>query len=158
MFRLILSSFFLAILLTGCSGIQESIDEKLAAETIGKSYQDIRQKKGLLGVNSVYGEFLLEKDLKDGSKLYLHVHTYVASKSGFGGVAFNNYKFRTWGFKVKDDIINDWAYGLYEPADADSTEILFFELGFDEEKWLKNIKDTYSSFMKTSKGDKIDVW
>ena len=157
MFRLGLSLFLLATIFTGCSGVTKSIDRNLAKETIGKSYQDVIQEEDLT-FNPKYGARLLEKDLNNGSKLYIHVYPYIGAKTNAGLWAINYYKFKTWGFKVVDGIINDWAYGIYEPDGAESFEIFWIEFGFVEGKWFNNIKDNYSSFLETSKGDKIDVW
>ena len=60
--------------------------------------------------------------------------------------------------KVKDGIIIDWAYGIYNPEGSGKKEIFFISFGFDENKWTEELKKDYAKYLKTSSGSEINEW
>jgi hypothetical protein len=62
-----------------------------------------------------------------------------------------------FGFKVKDDLVQDWAYGLYTPKEKAS--VLFgFKYGYDHPAMLERIKKDYANLIKTSSEENIAIW
>ena len=133
----------ISLVFFGCSGvankITESIDTDIASASVNKKYADEIQEKVMF--SSKYGELLLEKELKNGEILY--VHTSMMESSGFSIGIFrsvDSHIWRTWGFKVKDGIIIDWAYGIYNPEGSGKKELFFVSFGFVIRSLSKFIK------------------
>ena len=151
----------ISLVFFGCSGvankITESIDTDKASASVNKKYADEIQETVMFSPK--YGELLLEKELKNGENVY--VHTSMMESSGFSIGIFrsvDSHKWRTWGFKVKDGIIIDWAYGIYNPEGSGKKEIFFISFGFDENKWTEELKKDYAKYLKTSSGSEINEW
>ena len=125
---------------------------------VGKKYTDITGETGGLKLRVDYGQNLVSKELSDGSVLHIHVYDYESSRSGCLGL-FGNVKhsYKIHGFKVKDNIVTDWAYGLYKPAKK-FTHIFGFVLGYDSDEMLNEIKNEYANIVKTSTNEPISSW
>tara|TARA_B100000945_G_C20309196_1_gene561981 strand:- start:287 stop:751 length:465 start_codon:yes stop_codon:yes gene_type:complete len=145
--------------------VQTSIDKDNLKEIQGKKYDDIKLETSILKNEKnpgeprpLYGYLMLEKDLNNGSKLYIHSYYSRGVTSSMSILTTTKWNFSIFGFKVKDGLIQDWAYGLYQPDDAESKSIFFYEWGFDEKQWNEVIKKDYSNLIKTSDKNNISNW
>ena len=146
--------FFLGL---GCAGPQKAIDKHFAKNAVGQKYSDLISRSGFK-VRVDYGKVLASEPLGDGSTLYVHVQEYEsASSTTLGMFGSREYSYRLTGFKVKNDVVEDWAYGLFTPPKKAS--VLFgFEYGYDHDAAFESIKKTYPDIMKTSSETSTAVW
>lgn len=161
-----LSHYFLFLsmigfLVTGCAGIQElaeSVDKKLLDGAVGKKYSDVTGETGGLAIRVDYGAILTSQELSDGSVLYIHVFDYESSRSSIMGIFGDvEHSYKINGFRVKDGIVKDWAYGFFAPG-TEYTHIFGFVLGYDANAMLEKIKNEYESLIKTSNGRQVSAW
>ena len=148
----------IGFLVTGCAGVQEAIDIKLLEGVKGKKYAELTGGTSgfVLGVD--YGPILTSQEMSDGSVLYIHVFDYESSKSSIMGIFGDvEHSYKIHGFKVKNGIVDDWAYGLFTPG-TEYTHIFGFVLGYDANTVLEKIKNEYESLIKTSNGGQVSSW
>jgi hypothetical protein len=148
---------FALIMTNGCAGPQKAADTQLIKGTVGKQYSDLMSRSGLK-VRVDYGSMLASETLADGSTFYLHVQEYESASSSTMGIwGEAEYSYRLFGFKVKDDLVQDWAYGLFTPKEKAS--VLFgFKYGYDHPAMLERIKKDYANLIKTSSEESIAIW
>jgi hypothetical protein len=105
-----------------------------------------------------FGKAVASEPLSQGSALYVHVNEYESESSTWLGIwGSREYSYRVTGFKVKDDVVQDWAYGLYKPQNKAS--LLFgFEYGYDHAAAVAGIQNGYPNILKTSTEQPIAVW
>lgn len=154
---LFLPAFALAAFI-GCSGTQQKIDQHFIKGTVGQKYSEIMSRKGFkLRVD--YGELAVTEPLADGSSFYLHVQEYESgSTNNFGLWGKVTYSYKLNGFKVKDDVVQDWAYGLYTPPERATTLFSSFEFGYKHKAILARIKQEYPGLIKTSTDGQFVAW
>jgi len=151
--KYLIISIVLIFGLIGCSAVQEAVDKKVLEGTVGEKYTDV-----IYSVLASYGELLISSELADGSKLYIHVYDYESSRVSWLGLFGDvEHSYRIHGFKVKDEIVNDWAYGLYNPG-TEYTHIFGFVLSYDASVVLDKIKNDYEELIKTSADKEISSW
>lgn len=152
-----LVSVLTSVLFLGCAGPQKAIDQHMAKGAVGQKYSDLTSTSGLK-VRVDFGKSVASEPLSDGATLYVHVKEYEsASESTMGIWGSREYSYKVTGFKVKDDVVQDWAYGLFTPPNKAS--LLFgFEYGYDHDAAVSGIKKDYPNIMKTSTEEPIAVW
>lgn len=149
---------FALTLWVGCAGVQKSIDTALIKGTVGKKYSETLNPKGFK-IRTDYGKELATETLSDGSTFHLHVHEYESGSSSWGGVwGRQSYSYKLNGFKVKDDVITDWAYGLYTPPEKAKVLFSSFEFGFNHKAMFERIKKEYPDLVKTSTDGSYVAW
>jgi hypothetical protein len=154
--RGIVSAFALA-LIVGCAGPQKAIDQHFAKQAVGQKYSDLTSRSGLK-VRVDYGKVLASETLGDGSTLYVHVTEYESASSSTLGIwGDREYSYRITGFKVKDDGVQDWAYGLFTPQNKAST-LFGIEYGYDHDAAMAGIKKDYPNLIKTSSEQPLAAW
>jgi hypothetical protein len=153
------NGFVLAILAlaVGCASPQKAYDTSITKAQVGKKYSELINPSGFK-VRPTFGPELASDGLAGGSKLYVHVQEYEsASESTLGIWGKTEYSYRITGFKVKDDVIEDWAYGLYTPNEK--AKVLFgIEYGYDHPAMLEKLKKDYPTLVKTSAGGEVTGW
>ena len=161
-----LSHYFLFLsmmgfLVTGCSAVQElaeTVDKKLIAGAVGKKYSDVTGETSGLTFRVDYGPILTSQKLSDGSVLYIHVFDFESSRSSIMGIFGDvEHSYKINGFKVKDGVVKDWAYGFFAPG-TEYTHIFGFVLGYDANAVLEKIKNDYDGLIKTSTGRELSSW
>ncbi|WP_068545140.1 hypothetical protein [Thalassotalea crassostreae] len=140
----------------GCS----NTPQKALQNEIGKSYNEITSARKNFTIYFNYGELLTTQSYEDGSILYIHVSKSELSKSTYLGVYERvSYKYSIYAFKVKGDIIIDWAYGLYEPESSSSfINVFALEIETSNNQPYLFIENNYRQLLKTSDGSSIDSW
>ena len=142
----------------GCSGAQKKVDQHFIKGTVGQKYSELMSRKGLK-MRIDYGELAATEQLPDGSAFHLHVHEYESGSSdNFGLWGKVTYSYRLNGFKVKDDVVQDWAYGLYTPPERATTLFSTFEFGYKHKAILARIKQEYPGLIKTSTDGQFVAW
>jgi hypothetical protein len=141
----------------GCSGAQKAVDTHFIKKTVGQKYSDLMSREGFkLRVD--YGELAVTEKLADNSTFYLHVEEYESGSTTWLGVWGKvKYSYKLNAFKVKDDIVQDWAYGLYTPEER-AKHVFGFEFGYKHEAILERVKSEYPNLIKTSTDEKIVAW
>ncbi len=156
-FPLSLSVLAAAGFLMACAGPQKAIDRQLIKGSIGQKYSDMTEGKSFKLRND-YGDRLLSDSLPDGSVFHVHVFDYESgSSTWFGTFGTVTYSYKVSGFKVKDDVVQDWAYALVTPEKKANT-ILGFEWGRKRSAVLDGIRRDYPDLMKTSSEQNVAVW
>jgi hypothetical protein len=154
---LFLPAFALAAFI-GCSGTQQKVDQHFIKGTVGQKYSELMSRKGLK-VRVDYGELAVSEPLADGSTFHLHVYEYESGSSdNFGLWGKVTYSYKLNGFKVKDDVVQDWAYGLYTPPEKATTLFSTFEFGYGHKAILARIKKEYPDLVKTSTDGPMVAW
>ncbi len=152
----IVAAFTLA-LTVGCAGPQKAMDQHFAKEAVGQKYSDLTSRSGLK-VRVDYGKVLATEKLDDASTLYVHAREYEsASSSTLGLWGSREYSYSITAFKVKDDVVQDWAYGLFTPQKQAST-IFGIEYGYDHDAAMAGIKKDYPGLIKTSSEQTLAAW
>lgn len=67
------------------------------------------------------------------------------------------YSYRITAFRVKQDLIEDWAYGLFTPTER-AKVFLGFEYGYDHPAMIDRLKRDYPMLIKTSAGADVTAW
>ena len=151
----------IGFLVTGCAAVQElaeTVDKKIVAGTVEKKYSDVTGETSGLVFRGHYGPKLTSQELPDGSVLYIHVFDFESSRSSIMGIFGDvEHSYKIFGFKVKDGIVNDWAYGFFAPG-TEYTHIFGIVLGYDANAVLEKIKNEYGSLIKTSNGGNVSSW
>jgi hypothetical protein len=149
----VLASFFAS----GCAGPQKAVDQHFAKGAVGQKYSDLISTSGLK-VRVDFGKAAASEPLGEGATLYVHVKEFESSSSTWLGIwGSREYSYKVTGFKVKDDVVQDWAYGLFSPQNKAS--LLFgFEYGYDHDAAVAGIKKDYPNIMKTSTEETIAAW
>jgi hypothetical protein len=143
---------------TGCSGTQQKIDQHFIKGTVGQKYSELMSRSGLK-VRVDYGKLAVTEPLPDGSTLHLHVFEYESGSTEYFGLWGKvSYSYKLNGFKVKDDIVKDWAYGLYTPEEKATSLFSAFEFGYKHKAILERIKQRYPDLIKTSSNEQIVAW
>jgi hypothetical protein len=152
----IVAAFALA-LAVGCAGPQKAIDQHFAKEAVGQKYSDLTSTSGLK-VRVDFGKVVASETLSDSSTLYVHVKEYESASSSTLGIwGDREYSYRITGFKVKDDVVQDWAYGLFTPNNKAST-LFGIEYGYDHDAAMAGVKKDYPNLVKTSSEQSLAVW
>jgi hypothetical protein len=140
---------------SGCAGPQKAVDKKIVQGTVGKKYSDLMSGSG---VRVDFGPLLASDVLKDGATLHVHLQEYESARSTTLGIWGDvEYSYRLFGFKVKDDLVQDWAYALFTPQDRAS--VLFgFEYGYDHDAMVARLKKDYPTVIKTSSEQTVATW
>ena len=139
-----------------CSGPQKAIDRQLIKSSIGQKYSDMTEGKSFKLRND-YGDRLLSDSLPDGSVIHVHVYDFESgSSTWFGTFGTVQYSYKVSGFKVKDDVVQDWAYALVIP-EKKANVILGFEWGRKRNAVLDGIRRDYPDLMKTSAEKNVAV-
>jgi hypothetical protein len=150
-------SLLAAAFLLACAGPQKAIDRQLIKGSIGQKYSDMTEGKSFK-LRNEYGDRLLSDSLADGSVFHIHVYDYEsASSTWFGTFGTVEYSYKISGFKVKDDVVQDWAYGLLTPEKKANT-ILGFEWGRKRSAVLDGIRRDYPVLMQTSAAQNVAIW
>ena len=153
--RYLLSLLAIASLLA-CAGTQKAVDRQLIKGSVGKKYSEMTGGTGF-ALRTDYGPQLLADTLADGSVFHVHVFDYESSSSvWFGTFGSVEYSYRISGFKVKNDVIQDWAYALFTPEHKAHT-ILGIEWGQKKDNVLEGIARDYPALMKTSTDQQVAV-
>ncbi|GEM_PF-5436717 len=155
--RYLFSLLAIGSLLACAGGPQKALDRELIKGSVGKKYSEMVGGKGF-ALRADYGPLLLADTLADGSVFNVHVSDYESSSSTwFGTFGSVQYSYRVSGFKVKNDLIQDWAYALVTP-DHKAHTILGIEWGQKKEEALSDISRDYPALMKTSADQQVAVW
>jgi len=146
--------FFLGL---GCAGPQKAIDKHFAQGAVGQKYSELTSRSGLK-VRVDYGKVVASQPLPAGATLYVHVQEYESANSTTLGIfGSREYSYKVTGFKVKDDVVTDWAYGLFTPP-KEASVLFGFEYGYDHDAVMAGIKKDYPSLMKTSTEEPLAAW
>lgn len=156
-FRHALAPMFLLAFALGCAGPQKAVDKKIVQGTVGQRYSELMSRSGVK-IRADFGPSLASESLKDGSTLHVHVQQYESGRSTTLGIWGDvEYSYRLFGFKVKDDLVQDWAYALFTPEQRAS--VLFgFEYGYDHDAVLARLKSDYGNVIKTSSDQPVAIW
>jgi hypothetical protein len=152
-----LVSVFGSFFATGCAGPQKALDQHFAKEAVGQKYSDLISTSGLK-VRVDFGKVVASEPLSEGATLYVHVKEFESESSTWLGIwGSREYSYKVTGFKVKDDVVQNWAYGLFTPQNKAS--LLFgFEYGYDHDAAVAGIKKDYPNILKTSTEESITTW
>jgi len=147
---------FLSLCL-GCAGPQKAVDKKIITGTVGQKYSELMSRSGVK-IRADFGPLLASESLKDGSTLHVHVQEYESGRSTTLGIWGDvEYSYRLFGFKVKDDLVQDWAYALFTPQEKAS--LLFgIEYGYDHDAMLARLKKDDGTLLKTSSDQPVATW
>jgi hypothetical protein len=152
----IVAAFALA-LTAGCAGPQKAMDQHFAKQAVGQPYSDLTSRSGLK-VRVDYGKVLASETLGDDSTLYVHVREYESASSSWAGLwGSREYSYSITAFKVKDDVVQDWGYGLFTAPNQAST-LFGFEYGYDHDAAMAGIKRDYPTLVKTSSEQPLAAW
>ena len=155
--QVMLVSIFASLFAFGCAGTQKALDKHFAKEAVGQKYSELTSTSGFK-VRVDFGKAMVSEPLGDDATLYLHVKEYESESSTTMGIwGSRTYSYRITGFKVKDDLVQDWAYGLYTPQEKASL-IFGFEYGYDHDAAMAGIKKDYPNLIKTSTDEPVAVW
>ena len=148
---------FVSFLAMGCAGPQKALDQHFAKGAVGQKYSELISTSGLK-VRVDFGKAEASEPLSEGATLYVHVKEYESESSTWLGIwGSREYSYKVTGFKVKDDVVQNWAYGLFTPQNKAS--LLFgFEYGYDHDAAVASIKKDYPSILKTSTEETIAAW
>lgn len=141
----------------GCAGPQKAMDMHFAKGAVGQKYSDLISRSGVkLRVD--FGNAVASEPLSGGAVLYVHVLEFESSSSTTLGIwGSREYSYKVTGFRVKDDVVQDWAYGLFTPQEKAS--LLFgFEYGYDHNAAFASVSQSYPAIMKTSSEGNIASW
>jgi hypothetical protein len=163
----------LSTILTGCAKtqatIQNSIDHKMLAGTIGKPYESLTRKtkltaSGLLGQDKVYGNFVSSYRLVDGGVVMRHVDRYKSggSRASFGlpiSIGSDRTAYRVFYFNVgKDGTVRDWASGFYNDSKASCIGVTGLGLSYCGKNKKELDFNQLDNIVKTSSGQPITIW
>jgi hypothetical protein len=147
----------LLIFVVGCSSAQKAYDTSIAKAQMGKKYSELINPSGFK-VRPDFGPPLATHALGDGSTVQVHVQEYESgSETTLGIWGKTEYSYRMTGFKVKDDLIEDWAYGLFTPTEK-AKVFLGFEYGYDHPAMIERLKNDYPTLIRTSSGGTLGAW
>lgn len=145
------------MLVVACSGPQKAVDKMIIKGSVGRKYSEMMSRSGFK-IRNDYGKLLVSERLSDNTLLHIHVCPYESSSSTwFGLFGSVNYSYKVNGFKVKDDVVQDWAYALYAPEEH-ASHIFGIEYGYDKKAIIARIRNDYPNLMKTSTDELVAVW
>lgn len=141
-------SVLMSFLGLGCAGPQKAIDKHFAKAAVGQKYSELTR----------FGKAAVSQPLPAGATLYVHIEEYESANSTTLGIwGSREYSYKVTGFKVKDDVVADWAYGLFTPP-KEASVLFGFEYGYDHNAAIAGIKNDYPNIMKTSTEEPVAVW
>lgn len=142
-------TFLTIILISGCMSVtKEDLDG-----SIGTSYRQATS-------SSKFGEFMGSESLSDGSQIMKHIKRLHQKDSGMGFGDFSFGKktqyYDVVYFKVKNDIIKDWAKTRYSDKGKYFGMNNIFEVNntTTDPKLLSEL----DALVRTSKGQPISSW
>ena len=130
---------------------------------IGEKYSDLTGNTDGMKFRTDFGKLLTSTNLGDGSIFYIHVVELDGSKSNWFGL-FGRLKriYKINGFKVKNGIIDDWAYGVFRPKKKgwvffSGLKTITIEF-YNSSPIFDKIKMDYENMIITSDGNNISSW
>ena len=145
------------MLVVACSAPQKAVDKAIIKGSVGQKYSEMMSRTGFK-IRADYGKLLVTEKLPDNTLLHIHVQEYESgSHTWLGLFGEVEYSYKVNGFKVKDDVVQDWAYGLYTPEER-ASHIIGIEYGYNSKSIKERIKKEYPNLIKTSSDELVAVW
>ena len=163
---LLIPAVIFILIFQGCATsdlVFENIDKEIINKAIGKKYSDLTGETDGIKFHTDFGDILTSANLNDGSIIFIHVIELDGWKSNWFGL-FGRIKkiYKINVFKVMNNIVEDWAYGVYRPEKKGwlfliSDKSITIKL-YNSSPIFDKIKINYENMVQTSGGKTILSW